>query len=264
MFESAAPRATGGFVAGFASRHVAAADILARAFGAPDPFAETGVVPVRPADFGAAAAGAAASGQAPVQATSGPRHFRPADPDSNPTEGWDPFGANAGDVAATTLDPAVEAHAAGYAEGLAAAAAASQSEHARDHALLARLTEALGTATHIDREAMADRLRQTVLTLVRQIVGEVGVSANRLAARIDAAAELLADSAESAILRMHEADIPLVEGKLAKAVFPVADPAVERGGFVLETASTVVEDGPSLWLEQLGAAIETVPVPVSC
>jgi flagellar assembly protein FliH len=23
----------------------------------------------------------------------------------------------------------------------------------------------------------------------------------------------------------------------------------------------VVEDGPSLWLEQLGAAIETVPVP---
>jgi flagellar assembly protein FliH len=47
-------------------------------------------------------------------------------------------------------------------------------------------------------------------------------------------------------------------------VFPVADPAVERGGFVLETASTVVEDGPSLWLEQLGAAIETVAVPVSC
>ncbi|KQM38942.1 hypothetical protein ASE59_10245 [Sphingomonas sp. Leaf10] len=258
MFESAAPRAVaGGFVAGFASRHVAAADILARAFGAPDPFAETGVVPVRPADFGAAA-----PGEAPTP--SGPKHFRPADPDHNPTEGWDPFCASAGDVAVTTLDPVTEAHAAGYAEGLAAAAAASQSDHARDHALLARLAEALGTATHIDREAMATRLRQTVLTLVRQIVGEVGVSANHLAERIDAAAELLADSAESAILRMHETDIPLVEGKLPKAVFPVADPGVERGGFVLETASTVVEDGPSLWLEQLGAAIETVPVPVSC
>lgn len=258
MFESAPPRGTpSGFVAGFASRHVAAADILARAFGAPDPFAETGVVPVRPADFGAAVAA-----EAPVPG--GPKHFRPADPDSNPTEGWDPFCASASDVAATTLDPVAEAHAAGYAEGLAAAAAASQSDQARDHALLARLAEALGTATHIDREAMATRLRQTVLTLVRQIVGEVGVSANHLAERIDAAAELLADSAESSILRMHEADIPLVEGKLPKAVFPVADPAVERGGFILESASTVVEDGPSLWLEQLGAAIETIPVPASC
>lgn len=259
MFESAAPRTANGFVAGFASRHVAAADILARAFGAPDPFAETGVVPVRPADFNAAPPAATDGGTA-----AGPKHFRPADPDHNPTEGWDPFAANADDVGATTLDPVAEAHAAGYAEGLAAAAAASQSDQARDHALLARLAEALGTATHVDREAMAARLRQTVLTLVRQIVGEIGVSANHLSERIDAAAELLADSAESAILRMHEADIPLVEGKLPKAVFPVADPAVERGGFVLETASTVVEDGPSLWLAELGAAIDTVPVPSSC
>ena len=108
---------------------------------------------------------------------------------------------------------------------------------------------------------MAARLRETVLTLVRQIVGEVGVSANHLIERIDAAADLLADGAESAILRMHEADVPLVEGKLPKAVFPVADAHVERGGFILESASTVVEDGPSLWLEQLGAEIETVPVP---
>lgn len=251
MFESAAaPAPATGFVAGFASRHVAAADILARAFGAPDPFAATGVVPVRPADFGAAEPAHPA----------GPKHFRPADPDANPTEGWDPF-STVVEESVHTLDPVAEAHAAGYAEGLAAAAAASQSDTARDHALLAKLADALGTATHIDREAMAARLRQTVLTLVRQIVGEVGVSANHLVERIDAAADLLADGAESAILRMHEADMPLVEGKLPKAVFPVADAHVERGGFILESASTVVEDGPSLWLEQLGAAIETVQVP---
>lgn len=252
MFESvASPAPATGFVAGFASRHVATADILARAFGAPDPFAATGVIPVRPADFGMAAE--------PVQ-PSGPKHFRPADPDSNPTEGWDPF-STVVEESVHAPDPVAEAHAAGYAEGLAAAAAASQSDSARDHALLGKLAEALGTATHIDREGMAERLRATVLTLVRQIVGDVGVSANHLVERIDAAADLLADGAESAILRMHEADMPLVEGKLPKAVFPVADAHVERGGFILESASTVVEDGPSLWLEQLGAAIETVPVP---
>lgn len=253
MFESAAsPASATGFVAGFASRHVAAADILARAFGAPDPFAATGVFPVRPVDFGA---DAAAESQ-----PAGPKHFRPADPDANPTEGWDPFSTVVDEVA-SALDPVAEAHAAGYAEGLAAAAAASQSDTARDQALLAKLAEALGTATHVDREAMAERLRQTVLTLVRQIVGEVGVSANHLIERIDAASDLLADGVESAILRMHEADMPLVEGKLPKAVFPVADAHVERGGFILESASTVVEDGPALWLEQLGAAIETVQVP---
>ncbi|MGN5374997.1 FliH/SctL family protein [Sphingomonas hankookensis] len=249
MFESAAPApSAGGFVAGFASRHVAAADILARAFGTPDPFAATGVMPVRPAGFDA------------TDPASGPKHFRPADPEANPTEGWDPFSTVVDEVA-STLDPVAEAHATGYAEGLAAAAAASRSDSARDHALLARLADALGTATHVDRKAMAARLRHTVLTLVRQIVGEVGVSVNHLIERIDAAADLLADGTESAILRMHEADIALVEGKLPKAVFPVADAQVERGGFILESASTVVEDGPALWLDQLGAAIETVPVP---
>ncbi len=249
MFEDRASFAAGSgdFVAGFASRHVAAADILARAFGTPVGFAATGVTPAPPS--------------APVD---GPKHFRPADPDHNPTEGWDPFSAAQTMVEPVCADPIAAAHEAGYAEGLAAAGAETKLTMARDQALLAHLADALGKATHVDRDAMADRLRHTVMTLVRQLVGEIGVSANHLSERIDAAAELLADGAESAILRMHAADLPLVEGKLPKAVFAIADPAVERGGFVLESASTVVEDGPSLWLDQLGAAIDRVPVPPSC
>ena len=251
-----------GFVAGFAARHDTAAQLLAHAFAPPMGFAAADIrdrVAAAPRRTTGFAPQGATPTPPPSAPTPGPKHFSPADKDSNPTEGWDPL-----DPASETeqfLDPLAAAHAAGYAEGLAAAAAASQSDSARDHALLGRLAEALGTATHVDREAMATKLRQTVLTLVRQIVGEVGVSANHLIERIDAAADLLADGAESAILRMHEADIALVEGKLPKAVFPVADAQVERGGFILESASTVVEDGPSLWLEQLGAAIETVPVP---
>jgi flagellar assembly protein FliH len=253
MFESVAPggAAAGGFVAGFASRHVAAADILARAFGAPGPFAATGVMPTPPV--------------APTRAesTSGPKHFRPADPDHNPTEGWDPFNA-ADPMEPVGIDPVAEAHATGFAEGMAAATAARESDMARDQAMLRHLADALGTATHVDRDAMAERLRHTVLTLVRQLVGEIGVSANHLIERIDQAADLLADGTESAILRMHAADVPLVDGKLPKAVIAIADPAIERGGFVLESASTVVEDGPSLWLDQLGSAIEQVPVPRPC
>ncbi len=251
MFEGAVPLTPApspDFVAGFASRHVAAADILARAFGAPGPFAATGVVPAPSTGF---------AGAAPEVA---PKHFHPADPDHNPTEGWDPFTA-AAEAQLPIADAIADARAAGYADGQEAAAKQARIDLARDQALLVHLTDALGTATHVDRDAIAERLRATVLTLVRQIVGEIGVSANHLTDRIDAAADLLADGAESAILRMHAADIALVEGRLPKAVFPVADPAVERGGFVLESASTVVEDGPALWLAELGAAIDRVRVP---
>ena len=76
--------------------------------------------------------------------------------------------------------------------------------------------------------------------------------------------DMLADSAESALLRLHPEDVPFVQGKLPATVFPVGDPHVQRGGFVIESASTIVEDGPDLWLEQLAQAIDRVPIPPVC
>lgn len=253
MFEGAATARTDAcdFVAGFASRHVASADRLARVFDMAGPFAATGVVPTPP--------------PAPREFNSeppGPRHFSPADRDANPTEGWDPFAA--AEAHAEFVDPIAVAHAEGYEAGLLAGRAQVTADIARDRALVTELAEALATSGHVDRDSIALALRRTVMTLVTRIVGDIGVCANHLAERIDAAADLLADGAESAILRMNPLDVNLVAGKLPKAVFPVGDTAVERGGFVLESASTIVEDGPSLWLDQLGAAIERVPVPPSC
>jgi flagellar assembly protein FliH len=111
---------------------------------------------------------------------------------------------------------------------------------------------------------MAGQLRQTVLHLVAKLVGEVGIAPDVLAGRIKAAVDLLADAAESALIRLHPDDVPLVEGKLPASVFPVGDPHVARGGFVVESASTIVEDGPDLWLEQLAQAIDRVPIPPPC
>ena len=108
---------------------------------------------------------------------------------------------------------------------------------------------------------MAAQLRQTVLLLVTRIVGDVGVAADRLAARVDVAADLLSDAAESAMLRVHPDDVALLDGRLPATIFPIGDASVSRGSFVLESASTVVEDGPALWMEQLAAAIDRVPLP---
>ena len=246
-----------GFVAGFAARHSAPPERLARAMSPPPGFAPKVV----------ASAGGSEPGFAsePVhfRPASGPKHFSPADRATNPTEGWDPLDPTIAKEPAH-IDPVAEARAAGYAEGLAAAAAAADDVFARDHALLADIAATLGDAGRVDRAAMANRLRQTVMLLLSRLVGEVGVSPELLAGRIGAAAELLADAGESALLRVHPADVALLEGRLPDSIFAAGDASVERGGFVLESASTMVEDGPDRWLEQLAQAIDRIPVPPAC
>jgi flagellar assembly protein FliH len=223
------------FTAGFAVRHAVPAPRLADLLGPRDGFAMRDPGRVRP------------------------RHFAPADRSERPTEGWDPMSV---EVGATTIDPIAAAHAAGYEEGIAAAAAAAMEVARRDETLVAGITAAL--VQRVDRDALAGRLRQTVLHLVTRLVGEVGISAELIGGRIEAATELLADKTESALLRLHPDDVALVEGRLPATVFAVGDPHVERGSFVMESASTIVEDGPALWLDQLAGAIDKVPVPGAC
>ncbi|MDB5706658.1 MAG: flagellar biosynthesis protein FliH [Sphingomonas bacterium] len=241
------------FTAGFVNRHEAVAQALQQAFDVPpEAFA--------PADLKAWAVGR----NGPVSfspQSDGPRHFHPADPATNPTEGWDPFAAADAAPAASFVDPIATAHAAGFAEGMATAIAEIGETGDRDRALLAELGEALRSDGRLDRERMARQLRQTVMFLVSRLIGEVGIAPDILARRIESAAEMLADSAESALLRVHPDDVALLDGKLPKTVFAVGDASVARGSFVLESASTIVEDGPELWLEQLAQAIDRVAVP---
>jgi flagellar assembly protein FliH len=233
-----------GFVAGFAARHDAAATALRHAFSE------------RPRGFAPADLIARIDAARPEEA--GPKHFSPADRATNPTEGWDPLRAA---VDTPHLDPVELARAEGYAEGLAAARAAVDEAAERDKALLAELLDRIHAGDRIDREAVARRLRQTVLLLVGKLVGEIGVSADLLAGRIETAADLLSDANESAMLRVHPDDVALLDGRLPATIFPVGDASIARGSFVLEAASTIVEDGPALWLEQLEGAMDRLAVP---
>lgn len=231
--------APNGFQPGFVARHAAAAELLQQAFApAPKSFAPLTVGAPTPAR---------------------PRHFHPADPGHNPTAGWNPLDPST--PATPHLDPVATAHAAGFAEGEAAARAAQAERQEADRALLADLAAALADAGRVDRDTLARRIRQTVLHLVTRLVGEVGVSAELLATRIAAATDLLADASESALLRLNPDDVALVEGRLPTTVFAAGDASVARGSFVLESASTVVEDGPDLWLDQLTQAIDRAAVP---
>ncbi len=253
------------FVAGFASRHDTTAQLLQAAFAPPVP----GFTPRDrwatlerelggdAPDYSRARAAADDADERPV----GPKHFSPADRDGDkPTQGWDPLDAEAEPTA--FIDPVETAHAAGYAEGLAAAAAAARESGDRDAALMTQLAAALANGHQLDRDRIAHQLRTTVMMLVSKLVGECGVGADMLNARIEAAAELLADASESALLRLNPDDMPLLADALPKSIFAAADPHLARGSFILESASTLVEDGPDLWLSQLAQAIERVPLPV--
>ncbi|HEX7657079.1 MAG TPA: FliH/SctL family protein [Sphingomonas sp.] len=243
-----------GFIAGFTARHNAAAEALHRAFAIDG---ET----FSPADIKQRAGRRTSGGD-----SAGPRHFSPADPGADPTEGWDPFAAAADSDgrpagASGFIDPIKAAHDMGFAEGKAAGLAEAAATDSRDRALIEAITAELRSAGQLDRERMAAQLRQTVVHLVSRLVGEVGVNGDLLTRRIEAATHLLGETAESALLRVNPQDVALVEGHLPKAVFAAADATVERGSFVLESASTIVEDGPSLWLEQLSQAIDRVALP---
>ena len=260
MSEPASDERRGRFVAGFAPRQDDAAVALhARRSGDPGGFTPADLIARIESAFGA---------RSPVPTTTknkppaGPRHFSPADRDANPTQGWDPLDTRV-DEATTFVDPVAVARASGFEEGVASARALLDEDAARDRALLGALVAQLRDGAQFDRAAIATRLRQTVLHLVSALVGEIGVSEALLNARVASAAELLADVSEAAILRLHPDDVALVTGNLPDTIFPVGDSSVARGAFVLEAASTIVEDGPQAWLDQLAGAIDQVPVP-SC
>ncbi|HEX4694595.1 flagellar biosynthesis protein FliH [Sphingomonas sp.] len=230
------------FVAGFAGRRDAAGAALRQAYAAKSvAFAPRDITPTPPGD--------------PAQ----PRHFSPADAEADPTEDWDPFDANQPNTG--FIDPLTTARAQGYEEGLAAALANGGRLGERDQALLDGLVAAIADDRRVDRDRLAAHLRSTVLTLVTRMVGEAGIDADLLTRRIANAATMIGDDAESALLRMHPEDMPLVEGKLPDHIFPVADPHLTRGHFALESAATIVEDGPDLWLEQIAQAIERAGLP---
>lgn len=193
----------------------------------------------------------------------GPKHFRPANPGVNPTQGWDPFDTtseSAHEPAPAPFDAIDAARAEGFAAGVAEAERLAAERGEADAQALAQLASLLEMMSGFDRDLLAGRLRETVLFLVKRLVGEVGVSAELLGQRIKAAIELLADTSEVATLRLNPADHALIEGHQPARVALFADPTIGRGGFRIETRTTVIEDGPEAWLAQLAAALDRAAV----
>jgi len=142
--------------------------------------------------------------------------------------------------------PVVTAQAAACIEGMAATMAELGETRAQDRAMLIELAAALRSGGEVDRDLITQQLRAAV-----RLLGSGLIAPDILARRIELAAERLADSNESALLRLHPDDVAPLEGRLPTTVFAIGDAGVGRGSFILESASAIIEDRSEQWLEQL-------------
>lgn len=165
---------------------------------------------------------------------------------------------------APTPDPAeaalLAARAEAFAEGVSEGDRRTRAELDDDRAALASLLDGLATRS-LDVIALAPILQKTVLALVGRLVGDAGIAPDLIAARIETAIAMLADATEPTTVHLNPADHALVATLLPAGAAVVADAGVERGGFRLETPSTLIDDGPALWLEQLSGRLDRMMLP---
>ena len=179
--------------------------------------------------------------------------FRPSASDDAPRPEND-FAPMA--MAGDERDAAAEAFERGYAEGRRTV----EAEFAAERDAIARLAESLATLRPEPTNALALLLAEAVDRLVREIIGAVDVDASLLLERAKAAAALIGDNVEPSELRVHPEDaILLAAAQLDVAI--VADPTLARGSIVLETGHGWIEDGPTVRLERLRAALDRMAAP---
>jgi flagellar assembly protein FliH len=147
--------------------------------------------------------------------------------------------------------------AAAIAQGFSAGIEAGRREADKERDALQRLAIGLEMLRPEPTHGLGAMIAATVERLVRQVMGEVQVDVDTLMDRAQAAAALIGEETRPAVLRLNPDDMT----RLGNADLPLlveADATLAPGDLRLETGSGSVEDGPSVRLERLRAALDRV------
>lgn len=142
-----------------------------------------------------------------------------------------------------------------FAEGFEQGCKTVDSEVAAEREALVALTESLQALQPSPTDALAELLAATVERLVCQIVGEVAINPISLVKRAEAAARLIGEEVDASRLHVHPDDLAL----FARSRVPieiVGNADIERGALRLEWGRGWIEDGPSVRIERLRAALD--------
>lgn len=183
-----------------------------------------------------------------------PQGFRPGAPFARLAAVPEPLPPSP-EPAPAAADPQADALVRAYADGEAAGRAAAAAEAARElaHARALRLNfRALDEAA---LGVLAEELAATVRELCAGVLGDYARDPAALAARCEAAAARLGGGWAGAVLHLHPEDAAsLPEGALAGWNI-AADPALERGGLLIEGPDGTVRDTPADWRRALAEAV---------
>jgi flagellar assembly protein FliH len=152
-------------------------------------------------------------------------------------------------------DPAVQAFAAGYAQGAADAEAAFGEAMAQQDAARTRIELAFG---RLDADLTRDleaRLREMILALCAPLLADFATDPVALTRRVETAAAMLARAADERVIRLHPEDLALIGARLPEDWHFEPDPSLDRGALRIEGAAGGVEDGPAGWLRTLTEAL---------
>lgn len=164
-------------------------------------------------------------------------------------------GSSGTTVAATPFAPRDDPLSDAWDAGFRTAAAQVRADMARDAAANAQIELAYARLADSEAEALAEKLRETVIALCGAVLDSTPIDPEPLSRRIATALALLRRSTDEKVLRLHPDDLALVGDRLPPGLEARADPALERGALRIETGAGGVEDGPARWREAIAAAV---------
>jgi flagellar assembly protein FliH len=152
-------------------------------------------------------------------------------------------------------DPAEDALARAYAEGLAAGRAMAEAEAEAAATRQRALRLALRSLDETAQGVLADDLAATVIALCDAALAGCALDRDGLLARCHAAAQRIGGAAESLTLHCHPEDLALLDAAALGGWKVAADQALERGTVLIEGPDGAVSDGPAEWRRAIAAAV---------
>jgi flagellar assembly protein FliH len=152
-------------------------------------------------------------------------------------------------------EPDVDALAEAYAEGVAAGRAAAEAEAVAETARQRSLRLAFRELDEAALTALSQDLADTVIALCEGALTGAALDREALLNRCEAAARRIGGAAATLRLHLHPDDIALIGAEALAGWTVTPDPALERGGVLIEGADGAVSDGPADWRRAIAAAV---------
>ncbi len=164
-------------------------------------------------------------------------------------------GSSQANAAATPPAPRDDPLSNAWDAGFRTATDQIRADMARDAGAIAQVELAYARLADKDAEALAEKLRETVIALCSTVLDGASIDPDTLSRRIASALALLRRSTDGKVLRLHPDDLALIGNRLPTGLESRADPTLARGALRIETVAGGVEDGPAQWREAIEAAV---------